>query len=256
MLWRYTPCTTSRSDCALMLPRCAAYLPMPLPWAHDSTTFQHKFNICVPMPLASISRSLKLYSTVTPHSDCTLNSSIHCHVMQCNNGQPETTHISSLAGRSASETVMQQASRLSRSFFLQHCTCPAVAPAKGVQLAYRVWRKPMYVAGRYLKLLRGVAQVCCAPPADTTGKEQRTPLGERPPEAAVDTTTCLIAPDPSSACAVFDDPTFGGTSAVAGLWLDCASASTVLAHQLCTCSVPVTSVIRRGKQKPHPASSV
>ncbi|DBA95399.1 TPA: hypothetical protein ACH3X3_013275 [Trebouxia sp. C0006] len=69
-------------------------------------------------------------------------------------GQPKVVY----AGRSASETVMQQASRLSRSFFLQHCTSPAVAPTTGVQLAYRVWQKPLYVAGRYLKLLRGVAQ--------------------------------------------------------------------------------------------------
>jgi len=139
---------------------------------------------------------------------------------------------------------MQQASRLSRSFFLQHCTCPAVAPLNGVQLAYRVWRKPLYVAGRYLKLLRGVAQVCCAPLTDTTGQEQRTPCGERPPEAALDTTTCLIAPDPSSPCAVSEDPTFGATSAVSGLWLDCVFAPTVLAHQLCTCCTSVIFVFR------------
>ncbi|DBA77530.1 TPA: hypothetical protein ACH3X1_009345 [Trebouxia sp. C0004] len=69
-------------------------------------------------------------------------------------GQPKVIY----AGRSASETVMQQATRLNRSFFLQHCPCPAAAPAIGIQLAYRVWRKPLYVAGRYLKLLRGVAQ--------------------------------------------------------------------------------------------------
>ncbi len=176
--------------------------------------------------------------------------------MGSSNGQPETTPIASLAGRSASETVMQQASRLSRSFFLQHCTCPAVAPTNGVQLAYRVWRKPLYVAGRYLKLLRGVAQVCCAPPTDTTGQEQRTPCGERPPEAALDTTTCLIAPDPSSPCAVSEDPTFGATSAVSGLWLDCVFAPTVLAHQLCTCCTSVIFVFRRGKQRPRLVSSV
>ncbi len=170
--------------------------------------------------------------------------------------QPETTHICSLAGRSASETVMQQAGRLSRSFFLQHCTCPVAAPTTGVQLAYRVWRKPLYVAGRYLKLLRGVAQVCCASPTDATGKEQRTPFGQRPPEAAVDTTTCLIGPDLSSACAIFDDPTIGTTSAVAGLWLDYAFTSAVLAHQLCTCCISVISVFRRGKQSPHLVSSV
>ena len=122
---------------------------------------------------------------------------------------------------------MQQATRLSRSFFLQQCTSPAVAPPTGVQLAYRVWRKPLYVAGRYLKLLRGVAQVCCAPPYDTTGKEYRTPFGERPPEAAVDTTTCLIAPDPSSACAVFDELPL----MLPLLWLD--SGWTVHFLQLC-----------------------
>ena len=157
--------------------------------------------------------------------------------------QPETTHISSLAGRSASETVMQQAGRLSRSFFLQHCTCPAAAPTTGVQLAYRVWRKPLYVAGCYLKLLRGVAQVCCASPTDATGKEQRTPFGQRPPEAAVDTTTCLIGPDLSSACAIFDDPTIGTTSAVAGalvglcIYFSCACTSAM--HLLYFCHLCV-----------------
>ena len=54
---------------------------------------------------------------------------------------------------------MQQAARLSKSFFLQHCTSPPSPPATGVQLAFRVWRKPLYVAGRYLKVLRGVAHV-------------------------------------------------------------------------------------------------
>ncbi len=55
---------------------------------------------------------------------------------------------------------MQQATRLNKTYFLQHCTSPPAKPAAGIQLAYRVWRKPLYVAGRYLKLLRGVAQVC------------------------------------------------------------------------------------------------
>ncbi len=122
--------------------------------------------------------------TVTQHSDRTLHSSIRRGVVESSKRQPETSHIFSLAGRSASEAVMQQATRLNRSFFLQHCTSPAAAPATGIQLAYRVWRKPLYVAGRYLKLLRGVAQVCCAPPTDTTGKELRTPFGDWLPEAA------------------------------------------------------------------------
>ena len=67
------------------------------------------------------------------------------------------------AGRSGSDTVQQQSARLSRSYFMQHCTWPPPAANNGVQLAYRVWRKPLYVAGRYLKLLRGIAQVpvCC-----------------------------------------------------------------------------------------------
>ena len=34
---------------------------------------------------------------------------------------------------------------------------------------------------------------------------------------AINNTTCLIAPDLSSACAIFDEPTFGATSAVSGL---------------------------------------
>ncbi|KAL3144067.1 hypothetical protein ABBQ32_003865 [Trebouxia sp. C0010 RCD-2024] len=69
-------------------------------------------------------------------------------------GQPKILY----AGRSASDTVVQQANRLSHSCFLQHCKSPPGLPGGGVQMAYRVWRRPLYVAGRYLKLLRGVAQ--------------------------------------------------------------------------------------------------
>lgn len=63
------------------------------------------------------------------------------------------------AGRSASETVAQQAGRLSQSVLAKHCATPPLAPAVVVGLAYRVVRRPVYVAGRYLKLLRGIAQV-------------------------------------------------------------------------------------------------
>ena len=54
---------------------------------------------------------------------------------------------------------MQQAARLNKTYFSQHCSWPPPVAATGVQLAYRVWRKPLYVAGRYLKLLRDIAQV-------------------------------------------------------------------------------------------------
>ena len=66
------------------------------------------------------------------------------------------------AGRSASDTVVQQAARLSQTYFLKHCAWPLPQLTAGVQVAYRVWRRPLYAAGRYLKLLRGVAQVCCS----------------------------------------------------------------------------------------------
>lgn len=66
------------------------------------------------------------------------------------------------AGRSASETVLQQANRLSESYFSKQCAWAPAKQAAGVCLAYRVWRRPLYVAGRYLKLLRGVAQVSSA----------------------------------------------------------------------------------------------
>ena len=62
-------------------------------------------------------------------------------------------------GRSASETVAQQAGRLSQSVLAKHCATPPLAPAVVVGLAYRVVRRPVYMAGRYLKLLRGIAQV-------------------------------------------------------------------------------------------------
>ena len=72
-----------------------------------------------------------------------------------------------LSGRSASETVLQQANRLSQSYFTQHCAWPPLQQIAGAQLAYRVWHRPLYVAGRYLKLLRGVAQVQAAAYHDT-----------------------------------------------------------------------------------------
>lgn len=63
------------------------------------------------------------------------------------------------AGRSASETIYQQAKRLSPSSLSKHCSCPPTPDQVPIIMAYRVWRKPVYVAGRYLKLLRGIAQV-------------------------------------------------------------------------------------------------
>ena len=72
---------------------------------------------------------------------------------------------------------MQQAARLSPSYFLQHCAWPPPRLTGGVHVAYRVWRRPLYVAGRYLKLLRGVAQVCCQTPTPP----RYPPLPPRPP---------------------------------------------------------------------------
>ena len=43
--------------------------------------------------------------------------------------------------------------------FLQQCQCPPAVPAAAVQLACKLFRAPLFVAGRYLKTERGVPQV-------------------------------------------------------------------------------------------------
>ena len=65
-----------------------------------------------------------------------------------------------VSGRAATSAMAAAAASRPRQEYLQHCQSPPAAPAAAVQLACKLFRAPLFVAGRYLKTERGVPQVC------------------------------------------------------------------------------------------------